>query len=110
MSYKFLLIYFTIILLAVAQLSLKKGAFYTFKQTEFYIFVGAGAVIYIATFFLQVYLLRYFPVSKLTPMLTIGSMLLIVIMGMYLFSETIGIKQGVGIFLGAVSIYLLSAG
>lgn len=109
MNYKFLLIYITIILLAVAQVSLKKGAFYTMKQTEFYIFVGIGAIIYITTFFLQVYLLRYFPVSKLTPMLTIGSMLLIVVLGMYLFSETIGIKQGIGIFLGAVSIYLLSS-
>lgn len=108
MNYKFLLIYFTIILLAIAQLSLKKGAFYSIKQTEFYIFVGIGAIIYIATFFLQVYLLRFFPVSKLTPMLTIGSMLLIVVLGMYLFSETIGIKQSIGILLGAISIYLLS--
>jgi drug/metabolite transporter (DMT)-like permease len=107
MDIKFLLIYLTIILTSVAQVSLKKGAFFTLQQKEFYIFVSVGAVLYICTFFLQVYLLRFFDVSKLTPALTIGSMLLIVLLGMFLFGESISIKQGAGIFLGAVSIYLI---
>jgi len=107
MDTKFLLIFLTIMLTAIAQVSIKKGAFFTLQQREFYIFVGIGAVIYITVFFLQVYLLRYFDVSKLTPVLTIGSMILIVALGMYLFGEAISFKQGAGILLGAVSIYLI---
>ncbi|MFH1050387.1 MAG: EamA family transporter [bacterium] len=107
MDYKFLLIFLTIMLTAIAQVSLKKGAFFTLQQKEFYIFVSVGAVLYICTFFLQVYLLRYFDVSKLTPVLTIASMLLIVVLGIFLFGESLSIKQGAGIFLGAVSIYLI---
>jgi drug/metabolite transporter (DMT)-like permease len=34
-------------------------------------------------------------------------MLLIVGLGMWLFGETISLKQGTGIFLGAISIYLI---
>ena len=107
MDLKFLLIFLTIMLTAVAQVSLKKGTFYTLQQKEFYIFVSLGAVLYIGTFFLQVYLLRYFDVSKLTPVLTIASMLLIVVLGMFLFGESISIKHGAGIFLGAIAIYLI---
>jgi drug/metabolite transporter (DMT)-like permease len=107
MDYKFLLIFLTIMLTAVAQVSLKKGAFFTLQQKEFYVFIGLGAILYIGTFFLQVYLLKFFDVSKLTPILTISSMLLIVGLGMWLFGETISLKQGTGIFLGAISIYLI---
>lgn len=107
MDTKIILIFLTIIMTAVAQLSLKKSAFYTLQQKEFYIFVSLAALIYIGTFFLQVYLLKYFDVSKLTPVLTIGSMLLIVLLGIILFAESFTIKQGAGIFLGAIAIYLL---
>ncbi|ROL61662.1 hypothetical protein D9V86_04620 [Bacteroidetes/Chlorobi group bacterium ChocPot_Mid] len=107
MDTKLLLIFLTIIMTAVAQVSLKKGAFYTLQQKEFYIFVSIGALIYIGTFFLQVYLLKYFDVSKLTPVLTIGSMLLIVLLGVILFAESFTLKQGAGVFLGAVAIYLI---
>jgi drug/metabolite transporter (DMT)-like permease len=107
MNIKPLLILITIIFTAIAQVSLKKGAFYSINQKQLYVFVGIGAILYISTFFLQVYLLRFFDVSKLTPILTIGSMLLIVIFGMYLFGETLTLKQGAGILLGAVSIYLI---
>ena len=107
MNYKFLLIFLTIVITAIAQTSLKKSAFYTVRQTELYIFITIGAILYIGTFFLQVYLLRFFDVSKLTPILTIGSMLLIVLLGIYFFGESFSFKQGIGIFLGAISIYLI---
>jgi len=107
MDLKYLLIFLAIMLTAIAQVSIKKGTFYTLQQKEFYIFISIGAVLYIGTFFLQVYLLRYFDVSKLTPILTIASMLLIVVFGMILFGESISLKQGAGIFIGAISIYLI---
>ncbi len=107
MDYKFLLIFLTILLAAIAQTSLKKGGFYNVNQTELYLFVGLGAALYIVVFFLQVYLLRFYPVSKLTPVITIGSMVLIVILGMMIFQETMNPKQVMGVVLGGVSIYLL---
>lgn len=107
MDIKFLLIFLAIMLSAIAQVSLKKGAFFNTNQKELYIFVGAGAILYIIVFFIQVYLLKFFDVSKLTPVLTIGSMILIVGLGMWLFGESFTIKQGAGILLGAVSIYLI---
>jgi drug/metabolite transporter (DMT)-like permease len=107
MDIKYLLIFVAMILSAIAQVSLKKGAFFTLQQKELYIFVGVGAALYIIVFFLQVYLLRFFDVSKFTPVLTIGSMLLIVILGMIIFGESLSIKQGAGILLGGVSIYLI---
>ena len=107
MGFKYILILIAIVFSAIAQSALKKGAFYTLQETEIYYFVGAGAILYIIVFFLQVYLLRFFDVSKLTPVLTIGSMILIVGLAMWLFQETVSIKQGAGILLGAVSIYLI---
>ncbi len=107
MDLKYSLILLTIILTGFAQSSLKKSSFFNFPEKDFLIFVSIGAVLYICTFFLQVYLLKFFEVSKLTPILTIASMILIVAFGYWFFGETLSYKQYLGILLGSVSIYLI---
>jgi drug/metabolite transporter (DMT)-like permease len=58
-------------------------------------------------FFAQAYLMRLFPLSKVGPVMSIATMLLVFLCGVWFFSEHIGAKQIVGLALGIASIYLI---
>lgn len=61
------------------------------------------------TFFLQSYILRFFPLSKIAPATAIAIMILVFGCGIFIFGENISVKQLIGVALGVVSIYLILA-
>jgi multidrug transporter EmrE-like cation transporter len=104
----FLLIAVGIATSALAQIMLKKSSGFQFlKEPGFFIFFIAGGLFYVASFGIYTYALKIFNLSKISPVMTIGTMLLVVIAGTLIFKEEISFKQSVGIFLGVLSIALI---
>lgn len=104
----FLLVFLGIVASALAQLMLKKsGSFQFLKEPRFFFYLVFGGVFYAISFILYAYLLKIFSLSKISPVMTIGTMLLVVFAGMFFFKESIVLKQVVGIILGIISIILI---
>ena len=58
-------------------------------------------------FILQSYIFKFFPLSKIAPVMAISIMILVFSCGICIYRENINIKQIIGLFLGIVSIYLI---
>jgi len=105
---KFLLILLGIATSALAQIMLKKSSGFQFlKDYNFFIYFILGGVFYVFSFGIYAYVLKIFSLSKISPVMTIGTMLLVVIAGVLIFKEHLSIKQTLGILLGFVSIFLI---
>lgn len=93
---------------ALAQIMLKKSGEFTFlKDINFFVFFILGGLFYVASFGLYTYLLKVFSISKISPVMTIATMLIVVAAGFFIFKENISAKQGLGIMLGIISIMLI---
>lgn len=104
----YILVVLGIITSALAQIMLKKsGQFAFFKEFDFFLFFILGGLFYVVSFGIYAYVLKIFNLSKISPIMTIGVMLIVVITGALFFKETISIKQSLGIFLGLASIILI---
>jgi drug/metabolite transporter (DMT)-like permease len=106
---KYLLIPLGMIASAVAQVLLKKAGAFTFKEISFFIYFCFAGISYVVSFGLYTIILKYFPITKISPVMTLGTMSLVIISGIVLFHEIISIKQAIGILLGAVAIILIIA-
>jgi len=105
---KYFLILLGILTSALAQVMLKKSSHFAFlKDLNFFIYFIAGGLFYLVSFGVYAYVLKIFNISKISPIMTIGTMILVIFTGTLLFKEAIGIKQVVGIVLGMISIILI---
>lgn len=105
---KIFLVLLGIVASALAQVMLKKsGNFQFFKEYQFFFYLIFGGIFYVISFGLYAYLLKIFSLSKISPVMTIGTMLLAVLAGIFFFKENIASKQVIGIILGIVSIILI---
>lgn len=104
----YLLVAAGVISSALAQIMLKKSGQFTFlKEPSFFLFFVLGGLFYGLSFVLYAYLLKVFNLSKISPFMTIATMLLVVVAGIFVFKEIITLKQGLGIMLGLASIMLI---
>lgn len=98
-----------ILLSAGAQLLLKKGGHYGFKDYHFLIYFCLAGTAYGLAFGVYSYLLRSFPLSRISPIMTLGTMIVVILSGVFLFKEQISLQNGIGIVLGIVALTLLRA-
>lgn len=104
----FLLILLGILVSAAAQVMLKKAASFEFlKEFSFFLYFFLGGGFYVLSFGIYAYLLKIFNISKISPIMTVGTMLLVVLSGVIIFKEVLTIKQIFGIILGVASIVLI---
>jgi multidrug transporter EmrE-like cation transporter len=104
----YLLVALGIFTSALAQIMLKKSSqFAFFKEFDFFLFFILGGLFYVVSFGLYAYVLKIFDLSKISPIMTIGVMLIVVATGALFFKETITLKQSLGILLGLASIVLV---
>jgi uncharacterized membrane protein len=87
---------------------IKKASFFEIKDFSFYLFFGLAGLFYALSFVLYVYILKHFALSKISPIMTIGTMMLVIVISIFLFKEAITLKQSIGILLGTISIFLIS--
>jgi drug/metabolite transporter (DMT)-like permease len=91
---------------ATAQVMLKSASSYGLKSVQWFLFVGTSASLYLVAFGLYAIALKYIALSRLSPIMTIGVMILVVAAGL-LLGERLHVKQYLGIVLGAASIFLM---
>ncbi|MDR0661384.1 MAG: EamA family transporter [Prevotellaceae bacterium] len=104
---KYAIIAIGVLLTAAAQVLVKFTSFHEFWSKKFMLFIGSSILAYCCAFLAQTYLMRLFPLSKVVPAMSIATMLAVFVCGVWLFNEQMGVKQIVGILLGATSIYLI---
>jgi len=105
--YKYLLIPAGIIFSMLAQVILKKTTDFNYKQFSFFIYFFFAGFSYLISFVLYSIILKYFPISRISPVMTLGTMILVIIAGLFIFNESISLKQIIGIGLGIAAIFLL---
>ena len=106
---KFFLLLLGILSSASAQMMLKKASDLSFKNIVFYIYFCFAGIFYVVSFGLYILILRYFPITKISPVMTLGTMIIVIIMGIFIFHETLTIKQMIGIVLGAIAIIFIAS-
>jgi len=93
----------------IAQALLKKTSALSFKDASYYIYFCFAGLFYVVSLGLYTLLLRHFPITKISPVMTLGTMMMIIIFGILMFNETITYKQMIGIVLGMAAIILISS-
>ncbi len=96
-----------VLLTASAQVLLKQTSAYETGSRSFILFIVASMLTYCLAFLAQSQAMRFFPLSKISPAMSIATMICVFAAGIFLFKEQIIIKQIVGIALGTISIYLI---
>jgi drug/metabolite transporter (DMT)-like permease len=104
---KYLLIPLGIVASAAAQLSLKKASYISHKELFFYVYLCTSGAFYVVSFGLYTIILKHFPMAKISPVMTLGTMALVVITGSLIFREIISVRQLIGIAIGAIAIILI---
>ncbi|MDL2309163.1 hypothetical protein LJC68_02335 [Bacteroidales bacterium OttesenSCG-928-B11] len=104
---KYLIVSLGVLLTVMAQVFVKVSANYQLWSSKFILFIGTSMITYCLAFLVQSYVVRLFPLSKVSPAMSIATMLLIVIAGVFLFQEVINVKQITGLALGMASVYLI---
>ncbi len=106
---KYLLAILSVISAVMAQILLKNASLNDIYGKKWLVFILISLATYGIAFFLQFYVLRLFPLSKIAPPSAIAIMILVFLCGAFLFGESIQPKQIVGLILGIASIYLIMA-
>lgn len=104
---KYGLVLLGIIFSAIAQIMIKKSSAFEIRDFSFILFFGLAGVFYVLAFGLYAYILKHFALSKISPVMTIGTMILVVCSGIIFFREVVSVKQSIGILVGILSIYLI---
>lgn len=104
---KYLFILLGILSSASAQMLLKKASFHGIRDFNFYVFFGLAGFSYLVSFVLYTLILKLFPLNKISPVMTCGTMIM-VLLGSYLFyCEALSLRHIIGIVLGIISIFLI---
>lgn len=96
-----------VLLTVSAQVLLKHTSAYPAWSKGFFLFVAGSMLTYCLAFLAQSLAMRYFPLSKMSPAMSVATMVLVFVAGVLLFKEQIALKQMLGIALGAASVYLI---
>lgn len=91
---------------AFAQMMLKKASFFELKSTAHTFYTGGSIASYIIAFIFYSIILRHYPISKISPAMTVLIMILVVFFGIFL-GEKISFPQLIGIGMGIVSVFLI---
>lgn len=104
---KYSIILIGVLFNALAQVLVKYTSLYDFWSKKYITFIGSSILAYCMAFFAQIYLMKIFPLSKVAPVISIATMLVVFTCGIWLFNEELGVKQIAGLVFGAISIYLI---
>jgi drug/metabolite transporter (DMT)-like permease len=91
---------------AFAQIVLKKAAHYDIRSMYWCWHICISGLFYFVSFFLYSFALRVFLISKLSPIMTTGVMILVVVFG-FVLGERLNYMQYLGILFGLLSIFLI---
>lgn len=91
---------------ALAQILLKRAAYYELRTTSWFLFMGLSAGSYMLSFIAYSQMLRFYPLNKAYPLTTVAQILLVTMYG-FAVGEVIGYRHAIGLVLGVIAIYLI---
>ncbi len=91
---------------SLAQICMKRATFFEAKQTLWLLYLGGSLGCYLLSFIAYYLALKYFSISKVSPLMTLGVVLIVVVYGIWA-GETVTTRHAFGLLLGAVSIFLI---
>ena len=101
-----LLVIVAVFATAFAQVLLKKASYFDIKSSPWLIYMGISAVSYAFSFILYSRVLKYYPLNKIYPAMTVGQIILVTLYGLWI-GEVIDGRHSLGLLFGLVSIYLI---
>lgn len=101
-----ILVVLGILATALAQVLLKKASYYEVKTTSWLLYMGVSAASYGFSFLLYSRVLKYYPLNKIYPAMTVAQIMLITLYGL-LIGELITQRHALGLLLGGAAIYLI---
>lgn len=93
---------------ALAQVILKVSARFPAWSIRWLAITAGGAAMYGGSFLIYSFLLRKADLSRISPIMTSATALLVVLAGVLLFGEPLTLRKGFGIALGLAAILLLA--
>lgn len=106
MMQKISLVLIAVCATAFAQVLLKKASYFGIKSSPWLVYMGVSAVAYAFSFILYSRVLKYFPLNKIYPAMTVGQIILVTIYGLWI-GEVIDGRHSLGLLFGVLSIYLI---
>ena len=101
-----MLVVIAILATTLAQVLLKKASVFDIKTPGWLFFMGVAACAYAFSFVLYSRVLKYYPINKIYPAMTVGQIILITIFGV-MIGEAVGARHALGLVFGGVAIYLI---
>jgi drug/metabolite transporter (DMT)-like permease len=89
-----------------AQIFMKVATRYEVLRISWLVLIGGSIAAYLGSFVMYYLALRYFPISKVSPVMTIGVVVLVVAFGV-LTGEILTARQMAGLLFGVLSLVLL---
>ncbi|MDD3319912.1 MAG: SMR family transporter [Paludibacter sp.] len=106
---KYILVLLGVLFAVVAQILIKNASGNVFFEKKWIVLMLLSVSAYGIAFFLQSYIFKFFPLSKIGPVMAVAVMILVFGSGILLFGEEISAKQAIGVLFGILSIYLILA-
>lgn len=104
---KYVILVVPIIFSTTAQLLIKVASQKPYSSFGWFCFIALSLVSYVLAFVFYSVAVRYFPISVASTVNTVSVMLLVIIFGVVLWSESLNVTQILGICLGFVSVALI---
>lgn len=101
-----LLVALAIFMTAMAQVVLKKASSYEFKTVAWLFYFGMSGAMYALSFILYAHILKYYPLNKIYPAMTVGQIIVVTVFGV-LLGEAVAGRHALGLLFGVVAIYLI---
>lgn len=105
-SMSWLYVFCGIICSALAQICMKRATFWEIHDPYWYAYIVGSAFSYLVSFACYYMALRVFSISRISPLMTVGVVLIVVTYG-FSTGETIALKHALGVLLGIISIVLI---
>ena len=91
---------------SLAQIILKRATLFEAKELFWMFSISGSAVCYCISFIAYYLALRQFSISRISPVMTVGVVLIVVAYG-YWMGETVTIRHSLGVLFGIISILLI---
>lgn len=90
----------------MAQVLLKKAAYFEVRTNPWLIYMAISAMTYGVSFVLYSRILKYYELNKIYPAMTVGQIMLVTLYGL-MIGEVITGRHALGLLLGGIAIYLI---
>jgi hypothetical protein len=91
---------------ALAQVLLKKAAYFEVRTTPWLIYMAISAITYGFSFILYSRILKYYELNKIYPAMTVGQIMLVTLYGLVVGEMVTG-RHALGLLFGGLAIYLI---